>query len=155
MPDAFAVPRAVLETLDGLDEERFPFHYEEADLGARIRELGLRRVVVRNAQIRHYGWVKPSVGDTMVRATTINGPERARCMARNRIRFHALHYRGLERVCALGVFIPLWTLAASVACLRARGSWKTRRITAWAIIAGAVDGYREVVTKRPRASAAM
>ena len=153
MPDAFAVPRTVLEALDGLDEERFPFYYDEADLGARIRELGLRCVVVRNVRVRHYGWVKLSIGETMLRATAINGPERARWLVRHRIRFHTLHYRGLERLIALGVFIPISTIATSVACLRASGSWKTRLITAWAIILGAVDGYREVLTIRPRTSA--
>lgn len=153
MPDAFAVPRSVLERLGGLDERRFPFHYEEADLGARIRELGLRRVVVRDAQFRHYNKVKVGVGESMVRATTISGPERARSMARNRIRFHALHYGGLKRLSALGVFIPLWMLATSAACLRAHGSWKTRRLTARAIIAGTFDGYREIITKRSKLGA--
>jgi len=149
MPDAFAVPRTVLDALDGLDEERFPFHYEEADLGARIRALGLRGVIVRDARVRHYSRVKLSIGDTMVRATVLNGADRARWFARNRIRFHALHYRGLERLCALGVFVPVWTLATSVACLRAAGAWNIRLAAARAIMAGAVDGYRELLTTRP------
>jgi GT2 family glycosyltransferase len=148
MPDAFAVPRTVLEAVGGLDEERFPFYYDEADLGARIGELGLQRIVVRNARVRHYGWVKLSVGDTMVRATHINGPDRARWLARNRIRFHALHYGGVERLCALGVFIPVWTLATATACLRAAGPWRIRVAAAQAIVAGTVDGYREVLAKR-------
>jgi len=148
MPDAFAVPRTVLQAVDGFDEERFPFHYDEADLGARIRALGLRGVVVRNARVRHYSRVKLSVGDMMVRAIVINGPDRARWLARNRIRFHALHYRGLERLCALGVFVPVWTLATSVACLRAAGAWRIRMAAAQAIVAGTVDGYREVLAKR-------
>ena len=150
MPDAFAVPRAILETLNGLDEERFPIYYEEADLGARIRNLGLRGVVVRDVRIRHYGWVGLSIGDTIVRATISNGPERARRMARHRIRFHTLHYRGLERLIALGVFIPMWTIATSVACLRADGSWKIRLTAAQAIVVGALEGYREVLTNRPQ-----
>ena len=153
MPDAYAVPRAILETLDGLDEERFPIYYEEADLGARIRNLGLRGVVVRDARIRHYGWVGLGIGDTMVRATISNGPERARLMALNRIRFHTLHYRGLERLIALVAFIPVWTIATSVACLRVDGSWKTRLTAARAIVVGVLDGYREVVVNRPRTPA--
>ncbi len=153
MPDAYAVPRAILETLDGLDEERFSIYYEEADLGARIRNLGLRSVVVRDCRIRHYGWVGFSIGVTMVRATNSNGPERARRMALHRIRFHALHYRGLERLIALGVFIPVWTIATSVACLRADGSWKIRLTAARAIVVGALDGYREVLMNRPRTPA--
>lgn len=148
MPDAFAVPRTVLEALDGLDEERFPFHYDEADLGARIRALGLRGVVVRDARVRHYSRVNLTIGDTMVRATILNGPDRARWFARNRIRFHALHYRGLERLCALGVFVPLWTLVTGVACLRVAGPWRIRVVAARAIVAGTVDGYRELLVGR-------
>jgi GT2 family glycosyltransferase len=148
MPDAFAVPRTVLEAVGGLDEERFPFHYDEADLGARIRALGLRGVVVRDARVRHYSRVKVSIGETMVRAIVLNDPDRARFFARNRIRFHALHYRGLERLCALAVFIPVWTLTTSVACLRAGGAWRIRVAAAKAIMAGTVDGYREVLTRR-------
>ena len=37
-PDAFVVSRTVLQTLGGLDGEQFPMHYEEANLGARIRK---------------------------------------------------------------------------------------------------------------------
>jgi GT2 family glycosyltransferase len=37
MPDAFAIPRDVLDKIGGFDEERFPIHYDEADLNARIR----------------------------------------------------------------------------------------------------------------------
>jgi GT2 family glycosyltransferase len=152
MPDAFAVPRTVLEALEGLDEERFPFHYDEADLGARIRKLGLRCVVLRNARVRHYEWLKLSIGEMMVRGTTINGPERARWLPRHRIRFHAQYYRGLERLVALGIFIPIWTITTSVACLRADGIWNTRVITARAVIVGAVDGYREILTARTEPS---
>ena len=150
MPDAFAVRRTVLETLDGLDEERFPFYFDEADLGARIRDLGLRGVVVKNARFRHYGLVTLSIGDAVVRAIDLNGPIRAQWLAQNRIRFHTLHYRGLERVCALGVFIPVWTIATSVACFRARASWKIRRTAAWAIVVGTFDGYREALSHRTR-----
>ena len=78
MPDAFAVPRTVLEAVGGLDEERFPFHYDEADLGARIRALGFRGVVVRDARVRHYSRVKLSVGDIMVRGIVLDDPDGAR-----------------------------------------------------------------------------
>ena len=50
MPDAFAVPRTVLERLDGFDETHFPIHYDESDFTARIRSLGLHNVVVGNAR---------------------------------------------------------------------------------------------------------
>lgn len=97
MPDAFAVPRLVLEELGGFDDRRFPIHYEEADLGVRIRNLGLRAIVVRDAKVFHYGWVGLSPGGALVRATASHGAERARQMALSRIRFHFLHSRARAR----------------------------------------------------------
>ena len=118
MPDAFAIPRGVLEATKGFDEEQFPIHYEESDLGARIRGLGLRTIVVRDARVRHYGWVGISPGHAIVRATASHGVERGRQMALSRVRFHVLHSRGLPRASSLVVFIPLWMIVTMAACLR-------------------------------------
>jgi GT2 family glycosyltransferase len=145
MPDAFAVPRAVLEAVSGFDEGRFPIHYEEADLGARIRGLGLRTIVVRDARVRHYGWVGISPGHAIVRATAIHGVERGRQMALSRVRFHMLHSRGLRRLSSVGVFIPLWMIVTMAACLRADASWAVRIATVRAVGGGTVVGYREAL----------
>ena len=148
MPDAFAVPRDVLEAVGGFDEQRFPIHYEEADLGARIRECGLRTIVVRDARVRHYGWVGLSAGRAMVRATVSHGEGRARQMALSRIRFHARHSRGLHRVSSVGLFIPVWLVVTSMACLPARAPLISRLTTVRAIWAGAIAGYAELVVGR-------
>jgi GT2 family glycosyltransferase len=154
MNDAFAVPRAVLEHVGGLNEELFPFHYEEADLGARIRKLGLQLVVTKNARVRHYGaGLETNPGQTIVRVTAANGAERAKGMALRRIRFHALHYRGLPRLTALGVFIPIWAIVLSTACLFTDAPWRVRLTAARSIMEGTFDGYREVLGRRRRASA--
>ncbi len=145
MPDAFAVPGAVLEEVEGLDDERFPIHYDEADLAVRIRDLGLRTVVVRDARVRHYGWVGISPGHGIFRAMTIHSAQRARQMALSRVRFHMLHSRGLRRLSSVGVFIPIWTIVTMVACLLADGSWTDRITTVRAVGAGTLAGYREVL----------
>jgi len=145
MPDAFAIPRDVLDAVDGFDEQRFPIHYEEADIGARIRALGLRTIVVRDARIRHYGWVGQSAGSAMVRATKSHGEGRTRQMALSRIRFHARHGHGLQRVTAVGIFIPLWVLVTSVTCLPARAPLMTRLTTIRAIWTGTIAGYTELL----------
>ena len=129
MPDAFAVPRLVLEELGGFDDRRFPIHYEEADLGVRIRNLGLRAIVVRDAKVFHYGWVGLSPGGALVRATASHGAERARQMALSRIRFHFLHSAGLKALSILGLFIPVWILITSVGCLPTEASWEVRLAT--------------------------
>ena len=151
MPDAFAVPRTVLAAVGGLDDQLFPIHYEEADLGARIRALGYRTVVVRDAWIKHYGWVGLSPGGALVRATASHGAERARQMALSRIRFHMEHSRGLKRVSTVGIFIPLWAIITCLGCLLAGAPLRTRLATIRAVGAGATAGYGEILRRqRPR-----
>ena len=145
MPDAFAVPRAVLEEVGGFDDHRFPIHYEEADLGVRIRNRGLRAIVVRDAMVRHYGWVGFSPGKALVRATASHGEERARQMSLSRIRFHMLHSRGVERLAIVGLFIPLWAILTVVACLPVDAPLRIRMATVRAIGAGAAIGYGEIL----------
>jgi GT2 family glycosyltransferase len=151
MPDAFAVPRVVLEEVGGFDEKHFPIHYEEADLGARIRARGLRAVVARNSRIRHYGWVGLSPGGALVRATANHGDERARQMAVSRIRFHMLHSKGFERLSIVGLFIPVWVLITCLTCLTADAPRPVRLHTIRTILAGAIAGYRETLQQTNRA----
>lgn len=153
MPDAFAVPRTVLDAVGGLDEQRFPIHYEEADLGARIRDRGLRAVVAREARIRHYGWVGLSTGGALVRATADHGEERTRQMALSRIRFHMLHSHGLERWSIVGIFIPAWALITSVMCLGTDAPMRVRFATIRTILAGTVSGYGEILRRVARSPA--
>ncbi len=97
MPDAFMVPRSILEKLDGFDEKTFPIHYDESDFTARIRSLGLRNIVVGGSVVRHYGWVGTSPGSAMVRATSSHGTDRVRQMVLSRFRFHVMHSRAPAR----------------------------------------------------------
>ena len=142
-PDAFAIPRAVLERVKGFDDERFPIHYDEADLGARIRGLGLQTIVIRDARVRHYGWVGISSGHAIVRATASHGVDRGRQMALSRVRFHMLHSRGLQRLSSVTIFIPIWTFVTMAACLRAEASWAVRTTAVRAVAGGIFAGYRE------------
>ena len=48
-----SVPRALLEASGGFDEERYPFLYEDLDLGVRLGELGLRLLYNRRAVGEH------------------------------------------------------------------------------------------------------
>lgn len=145
MPDAFAVPRKVLETLEGFDEKNFPIHYDESDFTARIRALGLHNIVVGNARVRHYGWVGVSPGSAMVRAAGSHGPDRVRQMAISRIRFHMMHSSGLQRVTALGFFLPVWVGLTAIGCLKADATWRVRLATARAVASGVLAGYGEIL----------
>ena len=44
-----SVPRAVLEEIGGFDEERFPFLYEDLDVGYRLHQRGFRLLYNRRA----------------------------------------------------------------------------------------------------------
>ncbi|MGO9854927.1 MAG: glycosyltransferase family 2 protein [Acidimicrobiales bacterium] len=149
MPDALAVPRPVLEAVNGFDDQRFPFYYDEADLATRIRARGWQTIVVRDARVRHYGWVGISPGAAAAQAVAMHSASRARQMGLSRVRFHMRHSRGLRRLSSAGVFIPGWMMWTMAACLLADGSWRDRLATVRAIGAGTFTGYREVL-RRPR-----
>ena len=143
IPDMYALRREVLERVGGLDDRAFPICGEEYDLAERVGALGLRRIIVRDAVVRHYGNVSEDPGEQLVRSTLVHGGERARLMARSRVRICRRHSRGLPRYTTLLLFVPLWTLASAVSCLRVKAPWATRTATVKAIASGVAEGYRE------------
>jgi GT2 family glycosyltransferase len=116
---------------------------EEYDLAKRVGALGLERIVVRDATVRHYGNVSENPGEQLVRSTMLHGRERASAMARARVRVHRRHARGLPRYTTLLLFIPLWTIASAAACLRVEAPLGARMDTIKAITSGMAQGYRE------------
>jgi GT2 family glycosyltransferase len=143
VPDMYALRREVLERVDGLDDRAFPICGEEYDLAERVGALGLDRIIVREARVRHYGNVSEDPGEQLVRSTQVHGGQRARLMARSRVRICRLHSRGLPRYTTLLIFLPLWTVASAVSCLRVKAPWATRTETVKAIASGVTEGYRE------------
>ncbi len=143
MPDVYALRREVLERVGGLDDRAFAFCGEEYDLAERVAALGLERIVVRDARVRHYGNVSQNPGKYLVRSTIEHGRERARVMARARVRVHRRHSHGLPRYTKLLIFVPLWAVASAVACLRVRAPLAARMETVKAIASGLAEGYRE------------
>jgi GT2 family glycosyltransferase len=143
MPDVYALRHEVLERVAGLDDRAFPLCGEEFDLAERVAALGLERVVVRDARVRHYGNVSENPGEYLVRSTMEHGRERARLMARSRVQVHRRHSRGLARCTTLMVFVPAWAVASAVASLRTKAPLAARVETVKAIASGIVDGYRD------------
>jgi GT2 family glycosyltransferase len=141
-PDVFAIPRDVLEQIGGFSEVLFPMCEEEADLYERLRAAGFECVVVRDATARHFGFATENPGEALVRATTINGPDRPRLYPRARVLYHKLYARGLARATTLLVFDPLWAAWAALRCLRVQAPLRTRLATVRAVFAGLWDGYR-------------
>jgi GT2 family glycosyltransferase len=143
MPDVYALRHEVLERVGGLDDRAFPLCGEEFDLAERVGALGLERIVVRDARVRHYGNVSEDPGEYLVRSTMEHGRERARVMARSRVRVHRRHSRGLARWTTLMFFVPLWTIASAAACLLVKAPLAARLETVKAILSGITEGYRE------------
>jgi len=144
MPNCFALPRAVLEAVGGFDAEVFPFHYEEADLGERVRRRGLRAIVVRDAGVFHQVDVNTSAGGLpgreMARAFGRDGGRRVRALSRSRVRFHRRHGSAPQRVASLGLFIPAWLLIASLDVLVTAGPLGRHLRVVAELWRGAVEG---------------
>jgi GT2 family glycosyltransferase len=143
MPDAFVIPRAVLERVGGFDQVAFPFHYDEADIAARIRGLGFASVVVRNASVWHSGGTTADPAMELLRAYRLGGTLRPRRMAKSRVMFHKRHSHGLTKVGSLFLFIPIYAITIATRCLRLRAPLKLRAMLALNVIVGLVQGYRE------------
>ena len=150
MPDAFAVPRKVLLKVDGFDEANFPFHYDEADLGARIRRLGLLAVVVPTAVVWHGGGTSSDPGAEMIRAFRLSGPTRVSRMAHARVQFHAMHSSLIQAVVALAIFIPAYTLITATRTLLIAESLGARLAVVSALIRGFATGYSTVTRSAAR-----
>ncbi|MHB1774927.1 MAG: glycosyltransferase family 2 protein [Acidimicrobiales bacterium] len=142
LPDAYCLRREVLERVGGLDHSTFPMCGEELDLAERVSALGLEKVVVGGARIRHYGNVSEDPGAWLVSSVLQHGGHRAHLMARSRVWVHRRHGRGAARYSALVVFVPLWAAASAVACLRARAPLRVRLRAVRALWSGIVEGYR-------------
>jgi GT2 family glycosyltransferase len=142
LPDAFGLRREVLERVGGLDHRTFPMCGEELDLAERVSALGLEKVVIGGARIRHYGNVSEDPGAWLVSSVLQHGGHRAHLMARSRVLVHRRHGRGASRYSALVVFVPLWALASAAACLRVRAPLGVRLRAVRALCSGIVEGYR-------------
>lgn len=70
-----SLKREMLDRVDGFDEERFPFLYEDLDLGKRMAPLGFRLLYNRDAVGEHDHEV--DLGGWRVRARQIARAERA------------------------------------------------------------------------------
>lgn len=142
LPDAYALRREVLEQLGGLDDRTFPMCGEELDLAERVTALGLYKIVVGGARIRHYGNVSEEPGAWLVSSVLQHGSERVHLMARSRVWVHRRHGRGAARYSALLIFVPLWALVSAASCLRVRAPLRARLQAVRALGSGMVEGYR-------------
>jgi GT2 family glycosyltransferase len=102
-----SVKRAFLDRVGGFDEERFPFGYEDLDLGARMSEHGFRLRYVPAALAEHLH--PQSLTDWRQRVSRIAASERRFCARHPGAKpyFHDLFAEALDRPPARGRGVPL------------------------------------------------
>lgn len=122
---AFAVRRDTLRRVGGFREEFF-LYVEDADLGWRLRLLGLRSVRVPAARVAHdYEFLR--------------NPDKLFHLERNRLHMVAANYRW-DTVCLL---LPALAAAeAAVVVVAVRDGWLPAKLRSWRALWSERDGLR-------------
>ena len=105
-PNAFMIRKKALDEVGLFDSVRFPIHYEEADLGERIRKAGYGIYCYTKAKTLH----KPNAKNPKLDSKTVDTPLRAYFTGRNRLIFHQRHSKTWQFILFILIFYPLVTL---------------------------------------------
>jgi GT2 family glycosyltransferase len=139
-PNAFMIKREVLEKVGLFDEKSFPIHYDEADLGMRVRRAGYRIVCNPKAKVWHD---IPLLDKDKASQHYVSNSLRAYYTARNRIIFHKKYSKKLQLLIYITVFnwiIALYYLKIIIFDLSKTP--RDRLEIAKAYIKGIVDGIK-------------
>ena len=132
-PNAFMVRKSVFEQIGGFDFN-LPFNYDDADLGWRIHDLGLKNWILTAARTRHMNFMTD--GDTMqLRQLGLNATWKAYTLSRNRLHFVRKHFSFLQILSVTFVFAPLSAVYYCTIALKNR-----RPDIAWAYLRGTLAG---------------
>ena len=132
-PNAFMVRKSVFEQIGGFDFN-LPFNYDDADLGWRIHDLGLKNWILSAALTRHMNFMTD--GDTMqLRQLGLNATWKAYTLSRNRLHFVRKHFSFLQILSVTFVFAPLSAAYYCTVALKNR-----RPDIAWAYLKGTIKG---------------
>jgi GT2 family glycosyltransferase len=136
-PNAFMVPRKILEEVGGF-EESYEQIFEESDLGWKIVEAGYTAWITTLAVTKHLGFLEPGCVPAL-RLLGIEKPYRTYCFARNRIRFARRHFSFLQTLSVAIIFAPLSAVYYGLVALKNR-----RADIAWAYFKGTICGMFEM-----------
>lgn len=141
-PNAFMIPRRVLEEIGGFDSSRFPIHYEEADIGERMRQLGYRLYYDWNASVEHHANIV-GIGSEWSRvANSAGGLGRVRLSSRSRTIFVRRHSRGIKRLTRIYLGLPLWLTVVVLYVAFDRSPVSLKLKLAKAILQGTMEGLK-------------
>lgn len=142
LPNAFMVRRSAVTKAGPLDEVHFPIHYEESDLGERIRRAGYRIYCQPKAKDWHDIPVPDKSSDAL-RGLHVHNPERAYYAGRNRVLFFRLYSSPLQFALYGLVFNWVVTLHYLTTILRSGSrTWEARKKIARSYVNGIFEGYR-------------
>ena len=132
-PNAFMVRKSTFEQIGGFDFN-LPFNYDDADLGWRIHNLGLRNWILTTARTRHMNFMTGN-DCLQLRQLGLNAPWRAITLGRNRLHFVRKHFSFLQILSVTFVFAPLSAVYYCTIALKNR-----RPDIAWAYLRGTLAG---------------
>jgi GT2 family glycosyltransferase len=141
-PNAFMIRREAIMKTGAFDQENFPFHYEEADLGERMRRAGYSIVCDTKARLWHDSDLM-GIGNSRL----VQSDSRAFHSARNRMVFHRKYSAWWQFVPFILVFYPLISAYyIGVIFFKSGGNPGQKAGKAWAYARGALSGIRYIVT---------
>lgn len=142
IPNSFIVRKEVFEEIGLFDENSFPIHYDEADLGKRCRESGYRVCIYPEAQVFH-DEKTPQKNEDKASRFRVDNPTQAYFVARNRIIFHRKYSRFLQFL--LFTLIFNWIIALfylKLILIDNPFSLRKKLKIAEKYVKGIIDGYK-------------
>jgi len=140
-PNAFMIKRSVINDIGIFDSKNFPIHYDEADLGERIRSANFKIYYIRDAKVWHN---EPLIEEKKFsRNFNVFNEERAYFTSRNRIIFHRKYSKNLKILIFTTFFLPIMTLLyISLILLDRELNLSRKIILAKNYLIGFLDGFK-------------
>jgi len=142
-PNAFMCRKAALRKTGILNSMDYPIHYEEADLGIRMKRAGFRIVCHPGARTFH----DPGGRNNKLAGRTVHVPMRAYYTGRNRIVFHSMYSKPWEFALFTFIFYPMIFAFYSYLIIRYSKSWAQRASLLGSYAKGNIDGWLSAISR--------
>lgn len=143
VPNAFMVPRPVLQAVHGFDSANFPMDYTEAEFCKRVVNAGYRIGIVPRARVYHRS---PPISSTTYISSRLNSdPYRAYSAARGKIMYHCMFGRPLDAAIFTELFLPVFATGYIFIILGSSHSSELKARALRAYLAGLMDGLTHLL----------
>jgi GT2 family glycosyltransferase len=140
-PNAFMCSKAALQKNGLFNSTDYPIHYEEADLGIRMKRAGFKAVCNPSAKTFHDHEGKAN----KLAGRTVHTPMRAYYTGRNRIVFHSTYSKPWEFALFTLIFYPIVVIFYSYLIIRYSKSWSQRQNLLFSYLKGNLDGWKAII----------